>query len=179
MNVFIDCGFTNGRATKKFFEKKQGNWLIYGFEPNREYHGQTLDLGDRFRVVLIPAAVWSSDCIKTYYMNRSDHEKNNILGLHEGENEQEEMIVCLDLVEWMTRAIQQTDHVILKLDIEGAEFEVLEHLLDTGKMSIVKHLVIEWHERFFPCPDEKKEHRRKIEDLLATEFPNLQLSTWK
>lgn len=32
-----------------------------------------------------------------------------------------------------------------KMDIEGAEFDVLEHLISTGRAGLLDLLLVEWH----------------------------------
>jgi FkbM family methyltransferase len=49
-------------------------------------------------------------------------------------------VESLDLAKWLPEIID-----LLKLDIEGAEFEVIEHLCDTGAIRRVKNLVCELH----------------------------------
>ena len=40
------------------------------------------------------------------------------------------------------------------MDIEGAEFPVLRHLLEDGTITLVDHLYVEFHERFIPRESE-------------------------
>ena len=37
------------------------------------------------------------------------------------------------------------DYVILKLDVEGAEYSILKNLLDKNKMSYINEIYLEWH----------------------------------
>jgi hypothetical protein len=39
--------------------------------------------------------------------------------------------------------------IIVKLDIEGAEYEVIESLLESGAINRINELFIEWHDHFF------------------------------
>jgi len=47
--------------------------------------------------------------------------------------------------------LQPGDELFVKLDIEGAEFAVLERMLTEGSdvLPFMKHMWIEWHERYF------------------------------
>ena len=51
----------------------------------------------------------------------------------------------VDLAAWLSTRFCKEDHVFLKVDIEGAEFEVFEHLLDKGAAGLVDTASIEWH----------------------------------
>lgn len=45
--------------------------------------------------------------------------------------------------------LNTTTHV-LKLDVEGAEIEILERLLDTGRLGEIEHVLVEMHDRKIP-----------------------------
>ena len=40
------------------------------------------------------------------------------------------------------------DEVVLKIDIEGTEYQLLEHLMKTNSLKLVDIIAIEFHERF-------------------------------
>ena len=41
-------------------------------------------------------------------------------------------IPTIDFVEWLVRSVNPEDFVVLKFDIEGAEFEVVEKMVSSG-----------------------------------------------
>jgi hypothetical protein len=51
------------------------------------------------------------------------------------------------------------DYVVLKLDIEGAEYPVLESMLDSS-LALVDELTVEFHWRRLDLPDMKERHQR-------------------
>jgi FkbM family methyltransferase len=61
-------------------------------------------------------------------------------------------------------AFQQLDGeiAVLKINIEGCEYELLDHLLDEGLLKRVRHLQVQFHE-FVP---EARNHRRAIRSRL-------------
>ena len=42
--------------------------------------------------------------------------------------------------------VRENDYVILKVDIEGAEFEVMRNLLSHSMLHLVDILAVEWHD---------------------------------
>lgn len=54
-------------------------------------------------------------------------------------------VPTVDMSRWLAERFCQTDNVDIKMDIEGAEFEVLEHLLRTGHANLIDTLAVEWH----------------------------------
>lgn len=51
---------------------------------------------------------------------------------------------CFDLATWLE--LNAPHGCILKLDVEGAEYPLLEHMLATGAAQFVSLLLVEWHE---------------------------------
>ena len=60
-------------------------------------------------------------------------------------HEQRTNVRTIDFAFWLASRFCREDIVDLKMDIEGAEFEVLEHLLRTGRANLIDTLQIEWH----------------------------------
>lgn len=51
-------------------------------------------------------------------------------------------VKCFDLSRWLERLSEQ---VVLKLDCEGAEYDLIEHLEQTGSIHFVDLLLVEFH----------------------------------
>lgn len=53
----------------------------------------------------------------------------------------------------LARLIEQKakvyNHIIVKMDIESAEYKVLENLLETNAVKHIRHLFVEFHSKFF------------------------------
>lgn len=45
------------------------------------------------------------------------------------------------------RSFRPIDYVFLKIDVEGMEYEILQHLFDQGGVGIVDEISIEFHSR--------------------------------
>mmetsp|Transcript_5063 Transcript_5063/g.16475 ORF Transcript_5063/g.16475 Transcript_5063/m.16475 type:complete len:239 (-) Transcript_5063:3200-3916(-) len=61
-------------------------------------------------------------------------------------------VSALDFSGWMKESFQERDYILLKMDIEGAEYKVLTKMIKDNTLCLIDKLVIEWH-----C-QEKKEH---------------------
>jgi FkbM family methyltransferase len=72
-----------------------------------------------------------------------------------GDAEHWPLVRCVDLA----RVIEELPEgpVVLKLDAEGAEYDLLEHLIATGAAARLTRLLVEWH------PTGQGERRRAIE----------------
>jgi len=77
-----------------------------------------------------------------------------------------EKVIAVDIFE-ILKSIDSPQEIVIKMDIEGAEFSALQSLLIKipllpFKPSIVK-IYIEWHERFFDSPEQYSKLRSELE----------------
>ena len=66
-------------------------------------------------------------------------------GPHIGVFQEQLQIPCIDFAQWIKDHCDQQDHIVCKLDIEGAEYQVLSRMLDLDVMSWIDCLYVEWH----------------------------------
>jgi len=52
---------------------------------------------------------------------------------------------AFDFSEYLFRNFKVTDFIVVKMDIEGAEFEVVRHLINTGAVGLIDELFLEGH----------------------------------
>ena len=53
------------------------------------------------------------------------------------------------------------DVQVLKLDVEGAEIEILERLLESGRLAAIEHVLVEMHDRRIPGLEERGDKLRE------------------
>ena len=72
----------------------------------------------------------------------------------------------IDFDAWLRGAVHAEDLVVLKMDIEGAEYPVLERMIGSGSIDLVDEFTVEFHE---PKLDsiEPERHARLTEALRA------------
>lgn len=67
----------------------------------------------------------------------------------------------VDFCEFMQELLKKHGKInFIKLDIEGAEFDVLDALIDKNLHQNIEYIMVETHERFFKNPKEKIEKLR-------------------
>lgn len=54
-------------------------------------------------------------------------------------------VPSVELAQWLQNRFCAADLVVMKLDVEGAEYELLEHVVGRGAMHLVDWLAVEWH----------------------------------
>lgn len=109
--------------------------LLYGFDPHPAQENRVVTADGETRVVLERKAAWTYDGVVAYRLP-----KDRPLSAHVGEGE--DQVVCFDLARFLNR---QPVKVILKVDIEGGEYELLEHCSAAGALEMVETLLVEWH----------------------------------
>jgi FkbM family methyltransferase len=102
---------------------------------------------------VIPQAFWSeSGNTLTFHLPRpqeqlpkgADGVSGSILDSHSYVGDESISVKTVSLAEILKRE-QRTQCDVLKMDIEGAEYEVLEALCNSGDISLAKQLLVEFH----------------------------------
>jgi FkbM family methyltransferase len=149
MNVFIDAGAHIGKAINKFKASAEcfEGTTIHAFEANpnlpRKY-------GEG--VILHRKAVWIEDGKIPFYFNRKKPTddgasviKNKITGHLDVSNPV--IVECIDFSKWIANTFTEKDRIILKMDIEGAEYPVLRKMLKDKTITLIAKLYLESHSR--------------------------------
>ena len=54
-------------------------------------------------------------------------------------------VMEIDFASWLARTVSRFDYVVCKMDIEGAEFNVIPHLISRGVITLIDELFLECH----------------------------------
>lgn len=170
--IFIDCGAHCGCSSRKFRKELdlKGEYEIFSFEANS--HLQTYYKCEN-------KAVWIEDGIHEFYLKSPTSGGSSLLEektRHNPENKRlsftKTFVECFDLDKYI-KTFRPDDEIILKMDIEGAEYTVLPHMITGGSISYINQLLIEWHnEKVFVSKDKDRE---LIEQLRRYGIP---ISEW-
>lgn len=159
MNVYIDCGAYNGDTLN--CEKLFGFNADYkiAFEPNPNYHAR---LAKRRIDRLEKSVVWYENTTIKFSIDKSKTPMgSSVMKTKPQFNKGTKIQVpAIDFAEYITQF--KDDVILVKMDIEGAEFKVLKHLIDTGTDQLIDKLYVETHEN--KIPEYTSKH---AEDLIA------------
>ncbi len=150
MKVVIDVGcatYGGAYSIDRLLEEFKPD-VLYGFDPGNEIVASAHEEWTRlipdamdfrtpegYRVLLFQAAAW------TY-----DGEVGFVTGGYGGEvDDRGEKVGCFDLAR-IIHGIPDEDEVILKIDAEGSEYELLDHLIDKGVDKRLSLVWVEWHD---------------------------------
>ncbi len=163
--IFVDCGFNTGEALQSFIDFLPKDFKYYGFEVNEPLFAQAA-LGLLHRnpeiVSLQFQAVSDRDGEAEFFFSGTSH------GLVVGEGttivqgklpdvtqyDRPQKARAIDFSNWVGQVARnhtsgQPPFVVIKMDIEGAEYLVLEHMADMGTLNNINILIIEFHSNQF------------------------------
>lgn len=144
---FIDCGAHCGESIVRARSQFGSDIQIVSFEavPELARNLEELYEGDSY-VNIINAAVWTENSTIDINVCPSFTDGSSILtNLNNNHLATKVKVPCVDISSWIKNSFDSEDYLILKLDIEGAEYDVLEKLCLDGTISRVNELWGEWH----------------------------------
>lgn len=62
-------------------------------------------------------------------------------------------VQCIDFANWIKMNVSFENYNILKIDIEGAEYDVIPHLIENGIKDIIDEWLVEFHGNKVPTRD--------------------------
>ena len=150
--VFLDCGANNGCSVRMFrgLYDKEEEYEIFSFEPNPVFDEWFEDL----EVNLIKKAVWVKDEDLTFYQieNRTYGKQSGGSTLNKIKARSHKHVIiheikvqAIDFSAWLTDNFDPDDEIILKMDIEGSEYKVLNKMIDDETIKYIDKLYIEFH----------------------------------
>lgn len=164
-NIFLNCGAHKGESTKFWLEKygRIKEWEIHSFEANPALW----DGLEKTDGTLYKSAVWIYDGVIDLYRGKysagSTVMQNKISA--ELDYTKPVQIPCIDFSRWVKENFSRDDFIAVKMDIEGAEFEVIPHLIKTEAIQWIDEMYVEFHPN--KISDVTTTKSRELEDKLS------------
>jgi FkbM family methyltransferase len=166
--IFLDLGAHELQGLRRFIDKldMDRSWEIHAFEPNPAVNVQEFaDELNHYRIFIHRKAIWkrTGRAILNQY-GKDGTSQGSLLeetngGKEYGDFYGEKIIDCIDLLEFIKKLDIHKD-IFIKMDIEWAEYEVLNRMLSDWPKN-VKKIWIDWH----GLSDDKNMSRAK--DLIS------------
>jgi|694.fasta_scaffold79802_8 FkbM family methyltransferase len=163
MNYLLDCGthFFQGLNKLNDIYRFDHTWQIYCFEANPITFIKSKKYYPSFPNIIhenLAVSINENECIVNCDINNNDEcgQGSNILTSPPNKD-----IVYNHLFNFMPYKVKKFDickflqqlnnieQLIIKIDIEGEEFNVVPHILKHFNCSLINTIYIEFHERFF------------------------------
>ena len=176
-HVFVDCGGYDGCSIRRFIKDfdREDRFEMITFEPNDLYATCYSDL-PKHR--LIQAAVHDRDRFQNFFLDQEDGDGSTLFGnkLTRGnggfgtlDTANPVKVRTIDLARWLRENTSAFDYIILKLDVEGAEYDILEKMIRDRIIGRINHLFVEWHWSKVGVPHDR--HRTLVRALRRKRVP--------
>lgn len=171
--VFIDCGGHCGCSIKKFI-KEHDDFECFTFEANprlAEYY-------EGLPTTLIQKAVWSESGQTRFYIGGKWGFESSSLYADKFNVDRNDFVnvEMVDLGEWIKSNFDKEDYIVLKLDVEGAEYEILDSMLADGSFEYLNELHGEEHFKKHGAAIKVTKKRR--DEVMAKVNAKLQFQDW-
>lgn len=164
--IFIDAGANDGCSVKKFrqmFDPKN-KFMIYSFEIDPLFSTYFCNIKNH---VFINKAVWVKNGKQKFYRSNSIFRDGGTLIKEKMSGNLDKnnpiLVETIDFSMWVIKNFSVEDYIILKMDIEGAEYKVISKMIKDGSFSYINELYIEWHRSKIGIS--KKEHNDLIKQI--------------
>ncbi|KAF9983140.1 hypothetical protein BGZ65_002127 [Modicella reniformis] len=171
--IFIDLGanradsfevFLKHPGAKFTYDFPRPEWAtheqaeVYLFEANPVFNSHLVQAREHYqelgmKINIFPSTVVDvKDGIRTFYLDTVNHVHDywgsSIYSQHPDaikSKSQGTDLTGINFSAWLLRNTSPRDFVVIKMDIEGAEYEVIPHMAEMSAWTVVDHLLVEWH----------------------------------
>ena len=204
--IFLDVGSNKGDVLQAFFTKRHpshsnnpkwsfylknynpSEWKVYGFEASPTHYKVLETMEKKFSMLtVVKKAVWikDNDTIElSIDDDPSNGAKNGEWGTSmirdwttSGGSGKKISIETIDFANFILQNTNENDVIAMKMNIEGAEFEIMEKLYQEKLLCRFSSVDMYWHPSFFSS--NKRKNNRIISDVKSTfESCGVKLNTW-
>jgi len=184
-HLFVDCGSNLGQGLIEFHRLfnmfNNNDWEIHSFEANPDIK---LDFRHVWNLQYFNSAVWVEDTTMNFLLAKRGQDYEPILGEWDlgskageltrlGNHLQIEEIQNKNIIDALEKVVEvpafdfshyiklmheakpPDKKIVVKMDVEGAEFKILRHLIDKGTIDLIDILFVETHQHTMPNEDEE------------------------
>lgn len=192
-NLFIDLGTNMGQGFnyfKKFFKLEKFDYLLVEPNPNLKDEIEALIKKNNYKnnISFINKAAYIKNT-KTKLFGTVEDKRGKISegasiinvhnsNLYNSDYENGLWVDTFDIIQEI-KNLNSYDSIIIKMDIEGAEYDILEELIiQNNKIKNLKHIFIEFHSRFMDKVNKKKFKIRENKIKQELKRINLEFTIW-
>ena len=176
--AFVDCGFNTCRVLEAFVEGLAEDFVFYGFEVQAELAALAETMRAKYPARIFDlccAAVGIADGTVASYEATSwgvnfkggttTVPGKRSMGI---DYENPRTVRSIDFSAWLSRTFAPEDFVAVKMDVEGAEYDVLEKAIADETIDIVDILIVEFHWHRFRNRSINRARHQALLDALQT-----------
>ncbi|KAL8232525.1 hypothetical protein R6Q57_002303 [Mikania cordata] len=155
--VYVDVGARSYGSSiaswfRKQYPKQNKTFDIYAVEADTHFHDQ---YKSKKGVTLLPYAAWIKNETLVFEINQTPGDENVEQGRGMGRIQpvksgggivgSVDEIQGFDFAEWLKNTVSEKDFVVMKMDIEGTEFDLIPRLIETGAICLIDEVFLECH----------------------------------
>lgn len=157
--VYVDVGARSygssiGSWFKKGYPKQNKSFEIYAIEADRTFHEE---YRSKKGVTLLPYAAWVRNESLVFEVNRDPGSRRYFMRRRGGMGRIQpvqssgnsvnyvDRIQGFDFANWLKSRVSEKDYVVMKMDVEGTEFELIPRLFETGAICLIDEIFLECH----------------------------------
>lgn len=188
--VYVDVGARSYGSSiyswfKKHYPKQNKTFDIYAIEADKHFYPE---YKTKKGITLLPYAAWVRNETLSFEINRNPGQKVDDKGRGMGRIQpvQPEMtsvndvdkIQGFDFADWLKNTVTEKDFVVMKMDVEGTEFELIPRLFETGAICLIDEIFLECHYNRWQkcCPGQRSSKYQKTYDQCWELFTSLRRS---
>jgi len=80
---------------------------------------------------------------------------------------------AINISRWLLMNTLPRDFVVVKMDIEGAEYEIIPHMAEMSVWTVVDYLLVEWHNFALEAADYNEARAMAAVEMLKAEGVNM------
>ncbi|GLT89364.1 hypothetical protein SLE2022_073470 [Rubroshorea leprosula] len=193
--VYVDVGARSygssiGSWFRKQYPKQNRTFGIYAIEADRTFHEE---YALKKKVTLLPYAAWIRNETLSFEVNSDPthpgledvKDKGRGMGriqpkmstgdVVDGEVDE---IQGFDFAQWLKNTVTEKDFVVMKMDVEGTEFDLIPRLFETGAICLIDEIFLECHYNRWQrcCPGQRSTKYEKTYGQCLNLFTSLRES---
>lgn len=143
--IFIDLGSNDCKITDAFMSIKN-DYEVFCFEPNPVFESNYKNKN----LLYSQKIVFTKDGTIPFKIDRTRLGLGSsvVLTKRTGDLLKEENFECIDFSRWIKETFSDDDFIVVKCDIEGAEYDLFPYLEDQKTLEMIDVLLIELHPNF-------------------------------
>lgn len=188
--VYVDVGARSygssiGSWFRKQYPKQNKTFDIYAIEADKAFYEE---YKTKKNVQLLPFAAWVKNESLIFEINRDPGKEKEVQERGMGRiqpvtsssssTSDVNKIQGFDFANWLKNIVSERDFVVMKMDVEGTEFDLIPRLFDTGAICLVDELFLECHYNRWQkcCPGERSPKYQKTYQQCLDLFTSLRNS---
>ncbi len=142
--IFIDLGGNKGQSITLFLDNYPGaeDFEIHTFEPNKILW-ETLGT---FPAILHKEIAWTHDGEMDFFVAKQSVGSTVVQGKMSGKVDYLNplKLPCIDFGKWIEQ--YEEDYLVVKMNIEGAEYDILRHMDESNTLKYMDKLYVQFHD---------------------------------